>query len=122
LVAGDRDPIKGHDVVAGGVVVLDRDIPGTHGAVEDRVEGLGIDADDYLKKPCDFTELVARVRALARHRRGLDHREPVDLAAVVNDALDAHRPSAAARGLQVDAAIDGATVPGDARLIYRLAS
>jgi len=34
--------------------------------VEDRVEGLGIGADDYLLKPCDFTELVARIRALAR--------------------------------------------------------
>jgi DNA-binding response OmpR family regulator len=71
------------------VVVLDRAIPGVHGddvckalkadrsptrilmltaagAVEDRVEGLNIGADDYLRKPCDFSELVARVRALAR--------------------------------------------------------
>jgi DNA-binding response OmpR family regulator len=36
------------------------------GTVEDRVEGLGIGADDYLPKPCDFSELVARVRALVR--------------------------------------------------------
>ena len=71
------------------VVVLDRDIPGVHGddvcrqitaggspsrvlmltaagAVEDRVEGLVLGADDYLPKPCDFGEMVARVRALAR--------------------------------------------------------
>jgi DNA-binding response OmpR family regulator len=71
------------------VVVLDRDLPGVHGddvckalvaegspsrvlmltaagSVEDRVEGLGIGADDYLPKPCDFTELVARILALAR--------------------------------------------------------
>ena len=71
------------------VGVLDRDIPGVHGddvcrsltaegsptrvlmltaagAVEDRVEGLGIGADDYLPKPCDFSELVARIRALVR--------------------------------------------------------
>jgi DNA-binding response OmpR family regulator len=71
------------------VVVLDRDIPGVHGddvcrtltaegspsrvlmltaadAVEDRVHGLGIGADDYLPKPCDFSELVARIRALVR--------------------------------------------------------
>ena len=34
------------------------------GAVEDRVEGLGLGADDYLPKPFDFSELVARVRAL----------------------------------------------------------
>jgi len=85
----------GHDalqrlaVTAYDVVVLDRDIPGVHGddvcralvaegsssrvlmltaagSVEDRVGGLDIGADDYLPKPCDFTELVARVRALAR--------------------------------------------------------
>jgi DNA-binding response OmpR family regulator len=71
------------------VVVLDRDLPGVHGdeicadlvasgaltrvlmltasgTVADRVEGLGLGADDYLPKPFDFTELVARVRALGR--------------------------------------------------------
>jgi DNA-binding response OmpR family regulator len=71
------------------VVVLDRDLPGVHGdeicrrlaadrsasrilmltaarSVSDRVEGLGLGADDYLPKPFDFTELVARVQALAR--------------------------------------------------------
>lgn len=85
----------GHDALAHlavtvyDVVVLDRDIPGVHGddvckalvadgspsrvlmltaagAVENRVEGLGIGADDYLAKPCDFSELVARIRALVR--------------------------------------------------------
>ena len=34
--------------------------------VADRVDGLGIGADDYLPKPFDFAELVARIRALAR--------------------------------------------------------
>jgi DNA-binding response OmpR family regulator len=71
------------------VVVLDRDLPGVHGddvcravvsagghsrvlmltaagAVEDRVEGLGLGADDYLAKPFEFSELVARLRALVR--------------------------------------------------------
>jgi DNA-binding response OmpR family regulator len=71
------------------VVVLDRDLPKLHGdavcralaadgsgtrilmltaadAVEDRVEGLGLGADDYLPKPFAFAELVARIRALAR--------------------------------------------------------
>ena len=36
------------------------------GTVKDRVEGLGLGADDYLPKPFDFSELVARVRALGR--------------------------------------------------------
>jgi DNA-binding response OmpR family regulator len=35
-------------------------------AVEDRVHGLGVGADDYLVKPFAFVELVARIRALAR--------------------------------------------------------
>jgi DNA-binding response OmpR family regulator len=35
-------------------------------SVKDRVEGLGLGADDYLPKPFDFAELVARIRALAR--------------------------------------------------------
>jgi len=34
--------------------------------VADRVDGLGLGADDYLPKPFDFAELVARIRALAR--------------------------------------------------------
>jgi DNA-binding response OmpR family regulator len=34
--------------------------------VEDCVNGLNLGADDYLAKPFDFSELVARVRALAR--------------------------------------------------------
>lgn len=36
------------------------------GAVEDRVRGLELGADDYLPKPFDFSELLARVRALVR--------------------------------------------------------
>jgi DNA-binding response OmpR family regulator len=71
------------------VVILDRDLPGVHGdevcrqivakrsesrvlmltaasTVEARVDGLGLGADDYLPKPFDFAELVARVRALGR--------------------------------------------------------
>jgi DNA-binding response OmpR family regulator len=71
------------------VVVLDRDLPGVHGddvcrtliasgnrcrilmltaagSLDERVEGLGIGADDYLAKPFAIAELVARIRALAR--------------------------------------------------------
>jgi DNA-binding response OmpR family regulator len=71
------------------VVVLDRDLPRVHGddvcrrivagdsgsrvlmltaagTVRDKVNGLGLGADDYLAKPFDFAELVARLRALAR--------------------------------------------------------
>lgn len=40
-------------------------------AVEDRVEGLDSGADDYLPKPFDFDELLARVRALLRRKPAL---------------------------------------------------
>jgi DNA-binding response OmpR family regulator len=89
VVFDGRDALDHLALTAYDVVVLDRDIPGVHGdavcktltaqgsssrvlmltasgTVQDRVAGLGIGADDYLPKPCDFTELVARIRALAR--------------------------------------------------------
>ena len=40
-------------------------------AVEDRIEGLDSGADDYLPKPFDFDELLARVRALLRRKPDL---------------------------------------------------
>jgi DNA-binding response OmpR family regulator len=80
----DHPALGSHDVV-----VLDRDLPVVHGddvcrqlvargararvlmltaagSIDDRVDGLGLGADDYLAKPFAFAELVARLRALAR--------------------------------------------------------
>src|SRR5215471_2381205 len=70
------------------VIALDRDLPGVPGdevcaslagtvrarilmltaagTIEDRVDGLGRGADDYLPKPFAFSELTARLRALFR--------------------------------------------------------
>jgi two-component system response regulator VanR len=73
--------VHGYDVV-----VLDRDLPGVSGdevcrrlvaraerprilmltASSAVVDGFALGADDYLRKPFDFAELVARVTALAR--------------------------------------------------------
>lgn len=39
------------------------------GAVEDRVKGLNLGASDYLLKPFDMRELIARVQALLRRPR-----------------------------------------------------
>lgn len=38
-------------------------------AIDDRVTGLNLGADDYLIKPFDLNELIARVHALLRRRR-----------------------------------------------------
>jgi DNA-binding response OmpR family regulator len=65
------------------------------GAIEDRVDGLTIGADDYLAKPFAFAELVARVRALARHQ-GAPASRPSGLGASRASSVGASR--AAGRG------------------------
>jgi two-component system copper resistance phosphate regulon response regulator CusR len=50
-------------------------------AVDDRVRGLEVGADDYLTKPFAFKELVARLKALARRR-------PLSLAPAVHRVAD----------------------------------
>lgn len=40
--------------------------------IRDRIEGLDAGADDYISKPFDTQELMARIRALARRPRTLD--------------------------------------------------
>ena len=40
------------------------------GQVADRIKGLDAGADDYMVKPCDPNELLARLRAIERRRSG----------------------------------------------------
>jgi DNA-binding response OmpR family regulator len=92
-VALDKCAVNPYDVV-----VLDRDLPAVHGdvvcrrltedgsarvlmltasgAVEDRVAGLTLGADDYLGKPFAFSELIARVHALGRRALPARPRRP----------------------------------------------
>jgi DNA-binding response OmpR family regulator len=89
-IAGDGETgLEKATLTSYDVVLLDRDLPVTHGdvvcqalvregtaarilmltaagAVDQRVEGLTLGADDYLAKPFAFSELIARVRALGR--------------------------------------------------------
>jgi DNA-binding response OmpR family regulator len=89
VVFGGQDALDHAALTRYDVIVLDRDLPCVQGddvckvlaagrcpsrvlmltaasTIGDRVEGLGLGADDYLPKPFDFAELVARIRALAR--------------------------------------------------------
>jgi DNA-binding response OmpR family regulator len=94
------------------VAVLDRDMPGRTGdevcrwlvdsaigtrililtaaaGIRDRVDGLGLGADDYLTKPFAFAELAARIQALAR-RPPTAYAPVLDHAGVVLD-IPRHR-------------------------------
>jgi len=62
------------------------------GAVDDRVKGLELGADDYLVKPFAMTELVARIRALLRRTRPELVDERLEYAGIVLDRAS-HRVS-----------------------------
>jgi DNA-binding response OmpR family regulator len=101
-------------------VILDRDLPGVHGdevcrrivamrlecrilmltaagRLGDKVEGLGLGADDYLAKPFDFPELIARLRAL--YRRSPVAHSPVLVFADLS--FDTHRRRVLRAGQEV---------------------
>ena len=92
-VSNGEDAVFQSDVSNYDLIVLDIMIPGKTGfevceeiraggastpilmltardAVEDRIAGLDLGADDYLTKPFEFGELLARIRALLRRPRG----------------------------------------------------
>jgi signal transduction histidine kinase len=78
--------------------------------------------DEVLEAGREEERLIDALLTLARSQRGLDRKEPVDLAAVISEVIQSHEPYAASRGLHVNASLSDATVPGDPRLLYRLVS
>lgn len=66
-------------------------------AVADRVKGLDFGADDYLIKPFDFDELLARIRVMTRKRAGSASNEFV----IADLVVDMKRRTAARGGVNI---------------------
>jgi two-component system response regulator MprA len=69
-------------------------------AVSDRVEGLEAGADDYLVKPFDLDELIARLRALLRRTLGTDNHEQLRFADLTLD-VGAHEARRGERAIDL---------------------
>jgi DNA-binding response OmpR family regulator len=67
------------------------------GEVEDRIKGLNLGADDYLAKPFDLDELVARLRALIRRSRG----KPSPLLTVGDLSIDTNARTVSRAGINI---------------------
>jgi two-component system copper resistance phosphate regulon response regulator CusR len=121
LVNDGDDALYQVDVNNYDVIILDLMIPGKDGfavceeirsggnnipilmltardTVEDRIQGLDIGADDYLTKPFEFGELLARLRALLRRPRG----EMLPTKILIGELeIDTRSQSASANGEQI---------------------
>lgn len=67
-------------------------------SVEDRVQGLDLGADDYLPKPFDFSELLARVRAITRRPAV----EPITVLKVADLEMEPQRREVRRNGALLD--------------------
>jgi DNA-binding response OmpR family regulator len=67
------------------------------GEVVDRIRGLNLGADDYLAKPFDLDELIARLRALIRRSRG----KPSPLLTVGDLAIDTNARTVSRAGTDI---------------------
>ena len=72
------------------------------GDVDDRIKGLDIGADDYIAKPFDFSELMARLRSAIRRSKG----KPSPIIVIGDLSLDTNAKTVTR---------SGATIPLSAR-------
>jgi signal transduction histidine kinase len=84
------------------------------------LDSLRSTCQDVIAVGKDQAQLIDALLILACSQRGLDHRDPVDVAAVVADALDSAEVAATSAGLTVDTIIQPALIAGDERLVRTL--
>jgi signal transduction histidine kinase len=86
------------------------------------VDDLRATCTDLLAAGEQQERLTEALLALATSERGLDRREPLDLAKVTRLALDAYQREAEKRELRLDVSLGHATVQGDPDLAERMAA
>jgi signal transduction histidine kinase len=75
---------------------------------------------DLLATSQQQEQIIQALLTLARSQRGLEHREPFDLAAVTGEVLSARYPEAQRLGLRIEASLAPAMSTGDPQLAQRL--
>ncbi len=84
------------------------------------VESLRAAHDRVLASEQQLEQLIDALLSLARGERGLDRRQPVDLAALVGDVLEERFGEIERGGLQLHTALNPARIQGDWQLLERL--
>lgn len=83
-------------------------------------EALKATCADVLDAGAQQEQLIEALLTLARSQQGLEHRQSVELSAIVGGVIAAHRQQAAARRITIDATLTPATISGDPHLLGRL--
>jgi signal transduction histidine kinase len=77
---------------------------------------------EALEEGEEQERLIDALLTLARSQRGIEQAEPIDLAAIAGEVVQAHELDATARGVHLDVSLTSAAAAGDPRLIERLVS
>ena len=86
------------------------------------IDSLGDACQEVLLACKEQDRLIQALLTLARGQRGIDHREPFDLAEITRRVMHVRGPEAAASRVRIDAALNQAPVTGDPRLAEILVS
>lgn len=69
------------------------------GGTDDKIQGLDSGADDYLVKPFEFQELLARLRALSRRAQDMP---PGEVLKIADLELDVHKKTVSRAGISIN--------------------
>jgi signal transduction histidine kinase len=84
------------------------------------VESLRTTLEELLASGIEQERLLESLLTLASSERGLDRRDPIDVAALAADAVEAERSELERRGIELRSALWPAATAGNAALVERL--